>query len=263
VFTIEGLPALRAVRLEDAPPPAEPAPAISPAIGLRKTAQLVTTAGADARTPAELPEALAAMRNLLPLARALGFNGIESYVKWNFVERSPGVFDWSFYDAIVDEVEKHGLQWFPLLIVGSAYTLPDWYHDSAENVGFVCLEHGRTNDIQSIFCDKQNKYVRRFLQEFGRHYGSRKALLGVRLGPSGNYGEAQYPATRAWGYKGGPIHTHQGYWAGDAYAAVAFRRWLGARYASIAELNRAWDTHFATMEDVRPFLPITANTDRM
>src|SRR5581483_5726779 len=194
VFTIEGLPALRAVRLEDAPPPAEPAPAISPAIGLRKTAQLVTTAGADARTPAELPEALAAMRNLLPLARALGFNGIESYVKWNFVERSPGVFDWSFYDAIVDEVEKHGLQWFPLLIVG-----------------FVCLEHGRTNDIQSIFCDNQNKYVRRFLQEFGRHYGSRKALLGVRLGPSGNYGEAQYPATGAWGYKGGPIHTHQGY----------------------------------------------------
>src|SRR5262249_16493587 len=122
----------------------------------------VTTAGADANTVEQLPEALATMRNLLPLAHALGFNGIESYVKWNFVERSRGAFDWSFYDAIVSEIEKHDMQWFPLLIVGSAYTLPAWYHDSSENVGFECLEHGLRNDIQSIFAGTQNRYVERF-----------------------------------------------------------------------------------------------------
>ncbi|HZT28259.1 MAG TPA: beta-galactosidase [Bryobacteraceae bacterium] len=259
---IQGLLLLRAVTLVDSEPPREPIPDVPPAVTFRTSSQRVTTAGADAATPEQLPEALATMRNLLPLARALGFNGIESYVKWNFVERSPGVFDWSFYDAIVDEIERQGLQWFPLLIVGSAYTLPEWYHDSKDNIGFVCLEHGLRNDIQSIFAGTQNRYVQRFLAEFGRHYGSRKALLGIRLGPSGNYGEAQYPARGNWGYKGQPIHTHIGYWAGDPYAAESFRSALRRQYATIEDLNRAWGDHFASFDQVRPFLPVTAATER-
>jgi hypothetical protein len=259
---IYGLESVRSVSVLDRAPPVEPVPAVKPALSFTKPSQRVTTAGADANTPEGLPEALATMRNLLPLARALGFNGIESYVKWGFVERAPGVFDWSFYDAIVAEIEKAGLQWFPLLIVGSAYTLPDWYYESKENVGFVCLEHRLHNDIQSIFCDNQVKYVRRFLSEFGKHYASRKVLLGIRLGPSGNYGEAQYPARGNWGYKGRLIHTHIGYWAGDPYAAVSFRNWLRLRYRTVEELNRAWQASFGSFEQLEPFLPVTAAVER-
>ena len=259
---IEGLELLRSLALSDTEPPAEPIPMVEPALRFRTPSQRVTTAGADASTPEGLPQALAQLRELLPLARALGFNGIESYVKWGFVERSPGVFDWSFYDAVVAEIEKYGLQWFPLLIVGSAYTLPDWYYNSSENVGFECLEHRLRNDIQSIFCDNQVKYVRRFLAEFGKHYGPRQALLGVRLGPSGNYGEAQYPARGDWGWRGKPIHTHIGYWAADPYAKVSFRNWLRPRYPSIAELNKSWGDRFESFEQVETFLPATAVTRR-
>lgn len=259
---IHGVTLLRSLTLSDSEPAREAVPEAAPAVRLRRPMQLVTTAGADARTPEGLDEALATMRNLLPLARALGFNAIESYVKWNFVERSPGVFDWSFYDAIVEELDRHGLQWFPLLIVGSAYTLPDWYHGSSENVGYECLEHRMRNDIQSIFCDNQVKYVQRFLKEFGRHYGGRKTLLGVRLGPSGNYGEAQYPARGDWGYGWGPIHTHIGYWAADAYAQRHFRAWLQLRYPSIEALNRAWEGRYRSFEEIETFLPATAHTRR-
>jgi len=259
---VRGLLALQAVAVLDAEPPPDPAPLVAPAVNIRTPWQLVTTAGADASSPEGLPETLATMRNLLPLMRALGFNGIESYVKWNFVERSPGRFDWSFYDAVVDEIEKHGLRWFPLLIAGSAYTLPDWYHDSPENAGFECLEHHLRNDIQSIFCDNQRKYVRRFLQEFGKHYGGRKALLGIRLGPSGNYGEAQYPARGDLGYQGRPIHTHIGYWAAGPYAGASFRAWLRSRYASVEDLNKAWGDRFPSFDDVQTFLPVTAATQR-
>jgi hypothetical protein len=132
---IYGVEALRSITLEDAAPPREPVPRVKPALAFARPSQRVTTAGADAATPEGLPEALATLRNLLPLARALGFNGIESYVKWNFVERARGVFDWSLYDAVVDEIEQAGLQWFPLLVVGSPYTLPDWFHASKENTG--------------------------------------------------------------------------------------------------------------------------------
>ncbi|MEN6535611.1 MAG: beta-galactosidase [Bryobacteraceae bacterium] len=259
---INGAGFLRSISVFGSEPPVETTPSVPPAVKFSRPSQRVTTAGADASSPEDLPETLAAMRNLLPLAKALGFNGIESYVKWNFIERSPGVFDWSFYDAVVDELDKHGMQWFPLLIVGSAYTLPEWFHDSADNKGYVCLEHGQRNDIQTIFCGHQDRYVRRFLQEFGKHYGNRKTLLGIRLGPSGNYGEAQYPARGDWGYKGQPLHTHIGYWAGDACAAPVFRNWLRRKYPSISELNRAWGDSFQSFEDIKPFLPETAATLR-
>ena len=260
---IQGVEQIRSIALADTEPAREPLPKVTPAFQLKRHIDLVMSAGADARTLDGLEPALATMRNEVPVLKALGFNGVESYVKWNFVERTPGVYDWSFYDAVVDELEKQGMKWFPLLIVGSAYALPEWIHDSKELPGYVCLEHGIQVDIPTIFNDKQVRYVRRFLSEFGKHYEPRKILLGVRLGPSANYGEAQYPATGGWGYKWGGIHTHLGYWAGDSDASVVFRGWLRSRYSAIGNLNQAWYTRFGSFDDVKTFLPETAQSPRM
>jgi hypothetical protein len=260
---IYGAPVLFSVALTDTEPAVDPLPEVKSAFTLQRPMDLVISAGADAPTVDGLPDALAALRNRLPLMKALGFTGIESYVKWDFIERRRGEFDWSYYDAVVAEMERHGLRWFPLLVVGSAYTLPEWFFESADNEKYRCLEHGIDIEIPTIFGGKQEPYVRRFLSEFGRHYGSRKALLGVRLGPSANYGEAQYPATGAWGYKGRPLHTHIGYWAGDARAVEAFRAWVRKRYAKIGDVNRAWGTKYPAFDDVRTFLPATALGNRM
>lgn len=262
-FRIEGLPWLVSLTLTENEPPHTSVPDVQPAIDFRVPGQRVMSAGADADSPEGLDDALASLRNLLPLARALGFNGIESYVKWGFVERSPGVFDWSYYDAVVAEVQKHGLQWFPLLIVGSAYALPDWFYHSSEHTGYECLEHHIGNDIPTIFNSNQDKYVQRFLKEFGKHYASRGILLGVRLGPSGNYGEAQYPATGNWGYHRKPLHTHLGFWAADPSAVSAFRKAMEERYSDIAALNHAWSTEYTSFGAVTTFLPVSARDARM
>ncbi|MCX6622554.1 MAG: beta-galactosidase, partial [Acidobacteria bacterium] len=261
---VSGVELLSALAVTTTKPEYEAPPMVDPAFKLKYPLDLVTSGGADSNSLEELPQALARLRTYLPLVRAFGFNGVESYVKWNFVERTPGVFDWSYYDAVVAECEKYGLKWFPLLIVGSSYSMPEWFHDSPENISYECLEHGMKADIPTIFHEAQVKYVRRFLNEFGKHYGGRKSLLGVRLGPSANYGEAQYPATGNWGYKGRPMHTHIGYWVGDPYANIAFRQWLKPRYAAITDLNKAWGgTKYASFEEVKTFLPITALNDRM
>jgi hypothetical protein len=97
---VYGLQYLRSASLTEAAPAPEAVPDVKPALEFRIPSQRVTTAGADARTIEELPEARPPRETC---CRPLGFSGVESYVKWNFVERSPGVFDWSFYDAIVDE----------------------------------------------------------------------------------------------------------------------------------------------------------------
>ncbi len=261
---IAGIQRLSSLAITVEKPPYEAAPLVEPAFKLNRPLDLVINSGADANTLDGLQDSLANLRNLLPLGRALGFNGVESYVKWAFVERSPGVFDWSFYDAVVAECQRHGMRWFPLLIVGSAYALPDWFFNSPEHFRYKCLEHGLETDIPTIFHDAQVKYVRRFMQEFGKHYGSSPALLGIRLGPTANYGEAQYPATGAWGYKGRPLHTHLGYWVGDDYAAIAFRQWLRPKYPSIEDLNKAWGgATYSSFDNVKPFLPITALNQRM
>lgn len=197
----------------------------------------------------------ALLREFLPLAKALGFTAIESYVRWNYVEPQMGTFDWSRYDAIVAELQRHNMKWFPLLIVGSAYTLPDWFAASPENIGFRCLEHGLENPIQSIWSPYHKKHVTRFLQAFGSHYEPMGCLQGVRLGPSGNYGESQYPAGGNWGFHGQPMHIHIGMWCGDPYAEEDFRRFLRERYGSVEHLNAAWQCHYKSFDEVRPILP--------
>jgi len=258
---IANLDYLRAVRLSRERPAIEPAPLVEPAVRFTRPSERVVAAGGDFLTPGQLPEMLATLRNWLPLARALGFNGVESFVRWGFAERRRGVYDWSFYDAIASEIERHGLKWFPMLLAGSGYALPDWLHGSKEDFGFVCLEHGLRNDTQSIFHPFQARYARRFIREFGEHYGGRSVLLGIRLGPSGDYGEAQYPA-RGPGFRFRKSHTHIGFWAGDDYAQQDFRAWLRRAYPDIAALNQAWEASFRSFEEIRTFLPDTARTRR-
>lgn len=251
---IYGLRYLRAVSLQDSKPEIEPVPRVEPVIKFEGGFQRDINVTADSPVGQEA-EGLAAVRNLAPLVRALGFNAVESYVQWNYVERQPGVFDWSHYDGIVDELRKYDLKLFPLLIVGSAYALPEWYYKEKGKAGFKCLEHHMSNAIPSIFAHFQDPYVQRFIKEFAKHYGASGALLGLRLGPSGNYGEAQYPATGNLGYNGEPIHTHVGWWADDDYASPEFQKWLEAKYQTIDALNEAWNEHHTSFSEIKTFLP--------
>jgi len=260
-FKIEGLDYLRSVVLTDRQPSLEPAPLVEPAVRFTVPSQRVTSAGGDSAGPSRAQDALAGLRNHLPLVRAIGFNGVESYVRWGWVERTRGAYDWSYYDALLDEIENQGLQWFPMLLAGSGYALPDWLHDSKDNVGFKCLEHGIVHDTQSIFYPFQAEYAHRFIAEFGKHYRGRKSLLGIRLGPSGDFGEAQYPAKGpGYGFRQG--HTHIGYWAGDSFAQADFRDYLMKKYTGIERLNGAWESDYPSFDRVNTFIPETAVTRR-
>ncbi|HOJ11466.1 MAG TPA: hypothetical protein PK733_12865 [Clostridiales bacterium] len=238
-----------------------------PLINLNRPLQLVSTAGIDSHVnddiAASLKHSLENMREICPLIRVLGFNGVESYVKWNFIEYEKGTFDYRYYDAIIEFAAQYGLGWFPLLIGGSGYALPEWYHDSEGFTGFACLEHGESNDIPTIFNDHQIDPVSNYLYKFGRHYNGNENVLGVRLGPSGNYGESQYPATGNWGYKGTWQHMHIGWWAGDKDASTKFREFLKKRYNNdITKLNALWKEEYNSFDELETFLPSSAFVPR-
>ncbi len=237
---------------------------VKPAFTLKRPLQLVTNpGGGETASRDDLPNSLESMKEQVPYARSLGFNGSESYVKWNFVEYERGVFDWSFYDAIVDLGAEYGLSWFPLIIGGSAYALPEWYREEVEGfTGFKCLEHGMENNVPTIFNDQQTPFIVDYLHELGKHYEGNEKVFGIRLGPSGNYGESQYPATGNWGYKGRREHMHIGWWAGDDSAHGRFAAWLENKYGTADKLSEAWKEEINSFDEVRTFLPYQTNEKR-
>jgi len=236
---------------------------VTPMVSLESPMEIVTTAGVPVHgTPDSLHSAVENVRELAPLARVLGFTSIEVYIPWDLIEPKEGQFDFTYFDTIATEVGKYGLKLFPLLIVGSAYALPEWFKYSQENIGFVCLEHGLSNPIQSIWSPSHRRHVTRVLQALGEHYEPMGVLEGVRLGPSGNYGESQYPAGGNWGYKSEKMHIHIGYWAGDAFAVLDFQKFLVRKYGGLPALNNTWQTQYEDISTVKPLLPCQYQTLR-
>ena len=239
-----------------------------PRLKLKKPMQLIVSLSTDATAIPNIPGLPEQMNELCPMMRALGFNAVEVYVKWSAIEREKGKWDWSFYDEFAANAAKHELKWFPLLVTGSAYTIPQWYYDSPDNIGFKCLEHNKGNNIQTIFTEVHTPYAETFLKRFGEHYGNTDSLLGIRLGPSGNYGESQYPAGGNLGYSGEKEHIHIGWWAGDDHAPAHFQSFLKKKYPNIDALNAAWKPPFGSFEPfgsfdgVKPFVPQFAESRR-
>ncbi|MBX3178423.1 MAG: beta-galactosidase [Candidatus Hydrogenedentes bacterium] len=238
---------------------------VEPMLTLDRPMQITCTIGIpDTGDPPSLETALNNIREFGPLARLMGFTSAECFVRWNLIEPAPGHFDFTHYDTIVRAITERGLQWFPNLVITSAFALPEWYLASGEAAGFECLEHGEENAVPTIWNSANLPHVERVLRAFGAHYGPMGVLEAVRLGPSGNFGEAQYPAGAgsALGVRGARMHGHVGWWAGDDFARAAFQKWLRTRYGTIDALNRAWDTHYARFEEIAPQLPETYRTNQ-
>lgn len=205
------------------------------------------------------------LEEAMPFFKAIGVTSHEGYVRWNLCEPEPGRYDWSIYDAYAALYKKYGIQWVPFLIVGSPYSLPDWFYtNDAERQGYVCLEHGEESDVQSLWNPALRGHVSRFIQAFLEHYGPQGVIESVLLGITGNYGEAIYVATgNDWTADvHGLYHTHEGFWAGDPYAVADFRAWLEEKYGEVAKLNAAWSTALADFDAISPFLREQAPNDR-
>ncbi|MCG3199929.1 MAG: hypothetical protein GHCLOJNM_04457 [bacterium] len=238
---------------------------VEPLVRLERPMEITCTVGIeDIGNPPSLANSLANVREYVPLARLLGFTSVECFVRWDMLEPREREFDFSHYDQIVEAIRARGLRWFPNLVITSGYSLPSWYYESAENTGLVCLEHGQANDVPSIWNTANRRHVSRVLEAFGKRYEGKGILEAVRLGPSGNFGEAQFPAGAGsvLGYQGRKMHAHIGWWAGDPLARESFGRFLARRYGSIERLGEAWGEPFASFEEIAPRLPETYRTKR-
>lgn len=226
-----------------------------------KTTSVPTTqlclGGLDHKLVSELPQALEEAGNELPKFRTAGMTSHESYVRWSMFEPADGTFDFSYWDAYLDQHKKNGVQWVPFLLVGPAYTLPKWFYKSPRHHGYVCLEHGQECDIQSLWNPDLRPLVKRAVTAFGKHFEGNKTLESVILGITGNYGESIYPASGLdWTQDlNGDYHTHSGWWLGDKYAVKDFQNYSKKRYKTIEDANRDWGTTYTAWDQAKPLLP--------
>jgi hypothetical protein len=243
-----------------------------PAVKIGQGCEMIM-GGFDPAKKEDVPRLVAELEQTIPKWKRLGVTSHESYVRWNLCEPDRGRYDWSVYDPFVELYKKHQIKWVPFLIVGPAYSLPDWYHKKEDAQGYVCLEHGQESDVQSLWNPVMRAHVSRFIEAFCKQYRDSGAIESILLGVTGNYGEAIYPATgNDWtADTHGQYHTHAGMWAGDPYAIKSFRDWLRTKYATDEKLTQAWSAFrrdpkgsaFAVkIDEVKPFLRADAPNDR-
>ncbi|MEI8287918.1 MAG: beta-galactosidase [Verrucomicrobiota bacterium] len=204
------------------------------------------------------------------LYKALTVTSVESYVDWAGVEPAEGRWDWSKWDQQTARLRRAGLKWVPFLIAGPAYATPLWFQNGPRSHDYRCLEHGQESKVQSLFNPEWRPYVERFIKAFAEQYRDTGIIESLLLGVSGIFGESIYPAGKpgnltqdGWTARlTGEYHNHFGWWAGDIYAAAAFRAAMKKHYGTIAALNEAWKTSHAGFEAVAPFVPEQAPSER-
>ncbi|MDO8588953.1 MAG: family 14 glycosylhydrolase [Armatimonadota bacterium] len=187
------------------------------------------------------------------LYRSLGVTSIETYVTWETCERKgKGEWDWSEWDDQVEILKRNGLKWVPFVILGPAYSTPDWFRGSEDHYGCVCLEHNITSKIESLWNPHLPAYIDRFLGEFAKRYGDTGVIESVLLGIQGDFGEAIYSVFGGgWTFKvPGEYHNHAGFWCGDEYALKSFRSWAISKYGSLEKVNEAWGTDWKSADSI-------------
>lgn len=195
----------------------------------------------------------------------LSVTSVESYVDWAGVEPAEGLWDWNKWDRQVATLKSAGMKWVPFLIAGPAYATPLWFQNGPNSHYYRCLEHGKDSKVQSLFNPQWPAYVERFIKAFAARYRDQEVIESVLLGISGIFGESIYPAgpDNIWTTRlTGDYHYHDGWWAGDVYAAADFRAAMQRKYHNITALNRAWKTRYAKFADVSVLLPKHAPSDR-
>jgi hypothetical protein len=190
---------------------------------------------------------------MAPEFRSLGVTSIESYVTWETCERDgEGMWDWSKWDRQVRILKDNDLKWVPFVILGPAYSTPEWFRASDDHYPCRCLEHGEASKIESLWNPHLPKWIDRFISEFAKRYRDTGVIESVLLGIQGDYGEAIYSVSGGgWTFNvPGEYHNHAGFWCDDEYALADFRRFIEARYKTVEALSKAWGGSYAGLGSV-------------
>lgn len=151
---------------------------------------------------------------------------------WSTEEPTPGCFDFSHVDRVIDAAERHGIQ----VIVGTpTYAVPHWLVQMDPDV------LATTKDGKNRFGPRQNmditnptyrSYAERIIRALVSHTAGRKNVIGYQIDNETKY-----------------------YGTAGAGALRLFRRWMREQYQTIEAVNQAfglayWSDSVTRFEDL-------------
>lgn len=184
---------------------------------------------------------------------ASGFDTVQLWACWGWVEPSPGLYRFDDYDELVDLASMAGLR---VVISTIGEIQPFWVH--RELPGCELVDHmghrvrsslrrecnvGLTPGACTDFPEVQQR-LGSFLTEIGKHYR----------------GQAALKAWDCWNETRWAVQA-DGYVCYCTATVSAYREWLEGRYGSLDGLNEVWHRRYSSWEDVlpgkRPGVPYT------
>ncbi|MFT5756298.1 MAG: beta-amylase [Alteromonadaceae bacterium] len=203
----------------------------------------------------------------LVTAKAMGVDAVSVDVWWGKVERAGDeVFDWSYYDTLVQHIENAELNWVPIMSfhqcggnVGDDCNIPIpswiWSHyngTSADDMKYLSEQNNTSIETVSLWKDTLvvSQYTE-FMNAFENHFANKAFMtdeINISMGPAG---ELRYPSYNSHD-TGSGYPTRGAFQSYSTPAKADFRLWTSAKYGSIGAINSAWGTALPNTAAINP-----------
>ncbi|MCG8475165.1 MAG: family 14 glycosylhydrolase [Cytophagales bacterium] len=208
--------------------------------------------------------------NQLRVLRDMGVHAVSVDVWWGQVEQEgPGFYDWSYYDQMIEKLNKHGFQWVPILSfhqcggnIGDSYhqPIPLWIWGELlhrvkgathiRDFQYISETGASCQEYVSLFSDEYvMPYYERFMRAFADHFHFHADLIdeiNISLGPAG---ELRYPSYNAHDWGAFPNRgTLQCY---SELALKQFRNAMTEKYKTLPQIAGKWKMEIQNIEDIR------------
>jgi len=159
----------------------------------------------------------------IELMKAAGFNVVRmGHLAWDSYEPSDGVFDFEWFDAVMDEMNKAGIKVILDIAIRPA---PVWLHHKYPSINVVDdkgnVQYPNHRYMDDVGDPNYRKYSLRFTDVLSKRYANHPALLAFGIDNESGDGPISYSET----------------------VRQRFITWLKSKYSNLYNLNRAWATH--------------------
>jgi beta-galactosidase len=158
----------------------------------------------------------------IELMKAAGFNMVRmGHLAWDSYEPSEGVFDFEWFDKVMDEMNKAGIKVILDIAIRPA---PLWLHQKYPSINITdasgYIRYPNHRYMEDVGDPDYQKYALRFTDAISKRYANHPALLAFGIDNESGDGPISYSET----------------------ARQRFIQWLQEKYSSLENLNKAWAT---------------------
>ena len=180
----------------------------------------------------------------LAAMKAAGLNTVQLWLVWGWIESTPGTYDYSDYDQIVEIAGRNGLR---VVLSTIAAVHPYWIHreepgsEMVTNMGARVISTNRREIHYGVTpggCIDHPGVaarMRAFLEQTAGHYSGVTHVSGWDV----------------WNELRWNVHS-DGLVCYCEHTVGAFHSWLQRRYGDLDALNRAWERRYRAWDEVLP-----------